>query len=326
LLFGLYPLRFSFRARDELYFPPGKSSNILRGAFGTLFRRMACTPDCPGAKVCEHRATCPYARIFEPSSTTAGPSGLADWPRPFVFRATHLDGRTLPAGTPFHFDLNFFDMAHPAIAYFVLTFAQLAREGLGPKRCKVDLLRVTQLHPAAEIYTGDSMRLEPPTEPLEIDLAKPTETTSRITIRFLTPTELKTHAALADRPEFSILADRPEFSILAARARDRISALRALYGPGPLDLDFRAFGDRATAIRMTRCDTKQIDITRRSTKTGQQHSIGGFIGEADYEGDLTEFLPYLRAAEYTGIGRQTVWGKGQISVSTEPRFWTHRMH
>ncbi|MGH9665558.1 MAG: hypothetical protein ACRD9L_14125, partial [Bryobacteraceae bacterium] len=94
--FRLHPLRFSFVALDALRFPPGKSSNLLRGALGTIFRRVACLPDCPGAHECEQRGSCPYARLFEPSALSGGPSGLADWPRPFVFRATHLDGRTVP--------------------------------------------------------------------------------------------------------------------------------------------------------------------------------------------------------------------------------------
>ena len=44
------------------------------------------------------------------------------------------------------------------------------------------------------------------------------------------------------------------------------------------------------------------------------HSIGGFVGEAEYEGDLAEFVPYLRVAKWTGVGRQTVWGKGEVEV------------
>ncbi len=55
-------------------------------------------------------------------------------------------------------------------------------------------------------------------------------------------------------------------------------------------------------------------MQRRSSRTGQTHSIGGFIGEAEYEGDLREFVPFLRAAKWTGVGRQTVWGKGEIEV------------
>ena len=38
------------------------------------------------------------------------------------------------------------------------------------------------------------------------------------------------------------------------------------------------------------------------------------IGSVVYEGALGEFVPYLRVAEWTGVGRQTTWGKGEITV------------
>jgi hypothetical protein len=34
----------------------------------------------------------------------------------------------------------------------------------------------------------------------------------------------------------------------------------------------------------------------------------------EYAGELGEFLPWLRAARWTGVGRQTVWGKGDLRV------------
>lgn len=294
LLFRLHPLRFSFVARERISFPPGKSSNILRGAFGTIFRRIACVPQCKSARECEWRASCPYARMFEPSALGSGPSGLADWPRPFVFRATHLDGRTIQPGESFYFDLNLFDVRNDAAAYLVLAFSQLAREGLGPERSRVELRSVSQL---GENYDST-------VAPLELDLAS-SEPLTRVLVRFLSPTELKS----GSQP-----AARPEFSILAARIRDRISILRELYGEGPLAIDFRAFGERAALIRMTRCEIRQIDVDRRSSRTGQVHPIGGFVGEAEYEGELGEFVPYLRAARWTGVGRQTVWGKGEMDA------------
>ena len=308
LVFRLYPLRFSFIARESLYFAPGKSSNILRGAFGTIFRRIACVTECAEPRECQWRATCPYARIFEPSRLTSGPSGLADWPRPFVFRASHLDGRTLKAGETFHFDLSLFDVRRPVIAYLVLAFAELAREGLGPGRARVDLASVSQLNEKGEcetaIFDGDSL-LEQSARPLELSFHAPAEPVTHLCVHFLSPTELKSN---------SRLVERPEFSILAARIRDRISTLRELYDNGPLPIDFHALGERAALIRMTRGDIRQVEITRRSSRTGQAHPIGGFIGEAEYEGDLTEFVPYLRAATWTGVGRQTVWGKGALSI------------
>ena len=71
--------------------------------------------------------------------------------------------------------------------------------------------------------------------------------------------------------------------------------------------------ERAAAIRMTRCELEHVDAERLSGSTGQRHSLGGFIGVAEYEGDLAEFVPYLEIARWTGVGRQTVWGKGEIA-------------
>lgn len=126
---------------------------------------------------------------------------------------------------------------------------------------------------------------------------------SSLRVRFVTPTELKG-------------ADRPEFGVLWARLRDRVSTLRALYGPGPLEIDFRAMGERAARIRMTRCEIENIAAERLSGSTGQRHSIGGFTGFAEYDGELGEFIPYLEIGRHTGVGRQTVWGKGEIGVET----------
>ena len=309
LLFHLYPLRFTFIARESIHFAEGKSANILRGAFGAIFRRLACVPECRQARDCELRASCPYARMFEPSTIGAGPSGLADWPRPFVFRATHLDGCTIAAGGRFHFDVNLFDTESPAIAYLVLTFAQLAREGLGPGRRRVELVSVEELsersEPLAVIYDSASATVRQNVAPMELDLALCAEPVTHVRVRFVTPTELKSG---------SQLAGKPEFGILAGRVRDRVSTLRECYGEGPLDIDFRAFGERASLVRMIRCDIRPVSIERRSSRTGQVHGIGGFVGEAEYDGDLAEFLPYLQAAKWTGVGRQTVWGKGEILV------------
>jgi hypothetical protein len=235
---------------------------------------------------------------------------LADWPRPFVFRASHLDGRIVPPGETFSFDLNVFDLRDPAFAYFILTFAELVREGLGPRRGRASLVEALQLdadrRPAARLYDGTAFRLEAAPAPLVIALADDgAAPVRRVRVRFATPMELKAGAQLASRPEFPILF---------ARIRDRLSTLRALYGDGPLEIDFKGMGERAAAVRMTRCEVRQVAAERRSSRTGQVHPIGGFVGEAEYAGDLTEFVPYLKAAGWTGVGRQTVWGKGEIEV------------
>jgi hypothetical protein len=315
LHFEFYRFRFHFRAAGALYFPPFQSGNIVRGAFGTIFRKLVCAPECGGPRTCEARATCPYARVFEPGPMGAAapggnPSGLANWPRPFVFRAAHLDGCAIQPGEAFHFDVHIFDMHHPALPYFVQAFAQLAREGLGPGRGLAELIAVDQLDVdgarAARVFHGGDCPTSAAAAPCQVDLAAPPERVERVRARFVTPTELKGEG---------MLADRPEFGILFGRLRDRIAALRAFYGAGPLEVDFRAMGERAAAVRMMRCQLQWVEARRRSSRTGQRHPLGGFVGEADYAGDLGEFLPYLKLAKWVGVGRQTVWGKGEMEAA-----------
>jgi hypothetical protein len=282
--FEFYRFRFHFRALDPLHFPPGKSANVVRGAFGAVLR------DTVPAEV--------YSRLFEPGAALgAAPSGLADWPRPFVLRVAHLDGLTVQAGEGLYLDAHVFDLHQPALVHFQAALARLAEKGLGPGKGRAELQRTEQLDLSDCPQALDSPNVAPlDPDPIPV---------GAVNVRFCTPTELKAGGALADRPEFLVLF---------GRLRDRISTLRSLYGQGPLPIDFRALGDRAARIQMRSCDLAWEQVKRRSGRTGQVHSIGGFTGEAVYEGDLAEFLPWLRAARWVGVGRQTVWGKGDVRV------------
>lgn len=278
MVFEFQRFRFHFAAKDSIVFPPGMAGNTIRGAFGRILRGVT------------DEAT--YAHIFEPHGE--GPSGLADRPRPFVFRAANLDGSTLPDGARFHFDVHSFDLKNPPAVHFARAFAELAREGIGPRRGRAELTAVEQLNQEGQ----------PVEEPVRLNLSPDRVAVPRLLVRFETPTELKSGG----------VTERPDFAVLFGRARDRLSTLRALYGAGALDIDFRAMGERAAEVRLTRWDWRREAVERTSSRTRQTHSIGGFLGEAEYEGDLAEFAPFLRAARWTGVGRQTVWGKGVIEV------------
>lgn len=258
MTFDLIPLRLRFVAASAIQFPAGAAANLLRGALGKSLMRTA--PDA-------------YARRFVPAFA-GGPSGLRDAPRPFVFRASHLDGLLVAQGAAFDFGVNLFETKDEAVDLFTRAF----EDRFGP----------------ATIERRDVVRL-----PIESQ----DRSISSVRVRFITPTELKG-------------ASSPEFGPLIARIRDRTSTLRALYGAGPLDIDFRALGERANQITMTRCEIQHVDAERTSRATGQTHSLSGFTGSAEYEGEIAEFIPYLEIARWTGVGRQTVWGKGEIAWET----------
>jgi hypothetical protein len=256
LIFRLLVYRFEFRAAGVLYFPPGKAGNVLRGALGMHLVR-------------ERRAS--------------GPSGLADPPRPYVFRAAHLDGKRFEPGEVFSLDIHVFDLRAPIREAFLRAFSEWGHgrvEPIDPGMEELVILDLTAL-----------------------DLtARPAA--SQCTVSFRTPTELKGVPAGQEMP----------FNVLFARVRDRVSTLRDLYGDGPLEVDFKAMSERAGMVRNVNCHLEYREVTRRSSRTGHTHGIGGFTGTAEYEGDLAEFLPWLRAGWWTGVGRHTVWGNGVIEV------------
>ena len=278
--FEFYRFRFHFRALDPVHFPSGKSANVVRGAFGMGLR------DAVPAAV--------YQRLFEPGAgQAAGPSGLADWPRPFVLRVAHLDGLTIAPGNGFFLDAHVFDLHQPALAPFRAAFAGFAQKGMGPGRGRAELERVEQL----DVVDRPAPVTDVPGPPSQASLDRDPEPVDRVAVRFLTPTELKSSGGVVERPQFAILF---------GRLRDRLSTLRALYGAGPLPIDFRGMGERAGAIRLASCHVEWEQVKRKSGRTGQVHPIGGFTGEAEYRGELAEFLPWLRAARWVGVGRQTV--------------------
>jgi hypothetical protein len=297
--FSLYALRFEFTALDRVVLPEGNVANVFRGAFGEILRRLACVPECPGAKVCGRRSECAYARLFEPR-LEGGPSGLADPPRPFVLRPRTAGG-TLHAGQGMALDFHFFEHA-VLLPPVIQTFAQLVREGLGPGRGRAALERVTALdadrgpvagsHPAA---------IRIPLEPVA------GERVNRIRVEFLTPTELKTEGRIEAGTSFETLI---------RRLRDRIATLSALYGKTPLEFDYRALAEDAAKVVTASSAFRRESAERYSTRTRQSHPLGGFTGEAEYAGPgLDRFLPLLRIGEWCGVGRQTVWGKGEFRLT-----------
>jgi hypothetical protein len=289
--FEFFRFRFHFRALGPVRFPAGKAGNVIRGALGLALRQSA--------------SPAVFTGLFQPAGGPGRtPSGLADPPRPFVIRAAHLDGLDAAVGSTFFWDVHAFDLGNPPLGPLRQSFERFAEEGIGPGRGRAALERVEQLD---LLDNGRPIMDAPdlPLDPLSIDLDAAAAPTASVRLRFVTPTELKGDGGMVERPDFAILF---------GRLRDRIGALSGLYGRGPLAIDFRGLGERARAVRLIRCVLEWKQAERRSGRTGQVHSIGGFTGDAEYAGNLGEFLPWLAAARWVGVGRHTVWGKGDVRV------------
>ena len=133
----------------------------------------------------------------------------------------------------------------------------------------------------------------------------------RLRIDFLTPTELK---------QAGQILHSPHFPALAARARDRVLSILSLYQHQPAtNVDFPALTALADQVHLTASQIRFVPgEIRRSARNQNTHGLGGFTGWAEYSGPLDELLPYLIAAQWTGVGRQTVWGKVELKATVLP--------
>lgn len=316
--------RFRLLPVDTLFMPPRNKGNVLRGALGTMLRRLCCHPACPGAPKCELRATCPYAVVFEPGAPPAA-AALSNYeaiPRPFVIRpplacvngVRRVDEKTrYEPGGALEFELVLVGSAVDFLPYFVLTFERLGEEGLGLNRARCRLERVEQLgagEPLAIFDAASRILRRPSVDAAAGPLPLASPAPHSVRIRFLTPTHLV----------FEEKAVRePEFHHIIRRLRDRLNALAVFYCGGPLELDFKGLGKRAEAVACVRRELQWEETERRSSRTGRRHPLAGFIGDCVFEGDLAEFLPLLEIGQFLHVGKHAAWGHGWLQVTSEAR-------
>lgn len=272
--FQVLPVRIHFEAGEEIRLPPGEKTNVFRGALGLALRRVCCDKACTDAGACARATECAYATLFEPRRSE-GPSGYRNAPRPFVLRC----------GGPFAIHLNLFDVRTPPLSKLEEAFRAIGYAGIGPGRTKA-VLRSFEPQPVLRLALCG------------------TPAAGRVAVRFVTPTELKSGGEVRSEPEFALLIER---------LAERVSILGRFYQQWPA-WDYRELLDEARLVQLVHWEWRYEHRQRRSSRTGQTHPLGGFTGTATYEGPIGRFLPLLEIGRWTGVGRQTVWGKGEIQV------------
>ena len=307
--FRLIALEFDYEARGHVHLAEGKTTNMLRGALGLELRRQSCPPDCLDSRTCPHpHPPCLYQQLFEGETGGPRPSGYQEPPRPFVLRCPDWSERTLDPGEHLITSLHLFDRRPAILDALLLAYTRLGDAGLGPGRAPVTLRAIRQPGRSGALWTsGEGGPIHAPAC-LTLNLS-PLETAPRkIKASFLTPTEIKVQGEIS--PDAA-------FEPLFARLHERLIFLMKHYSGSAgfaSDLTLGA-AKKITTIRQS---LRNVGVTRYSTRTGQSHPLAGFIGEAVYEGDFTLLWPWLKASEWTGVGRQTVWGKGALRWTAEP--------
>jgi len=316
--FSFQHLRFHLEPKAKLQMPAYNKGNVIRGGFGSTFRRIVCHQNCRDPETCDLRFVCPYTAVFNPFVPEGSEkiSKNRDIPRPFVIKPPLETKETYLPGERLSFDLVVVGKAKDYLPYFIVTFKELSHTGLGRMRTPCELVSVEAVSPEREItqvYSLDDNMVRPPSRDIRwADLLAYASADrngagriGRVKLHFLTPTTLKVDGCLIQKPTFSAIIKR---------LRDRINALAYFYCGEGLDIDFKAFGSAAEKIKVVRDSTRWVDSSRYSWRRGVSQDLSGFVGEVIFEGDVDTFLPYLRLGEYLHLGKNAVFGNGWFRI------------
>ena len=161
--FRVAKFRFTVCAKEHIRFPSYKGS-AFRGGFGYAFKRVVCVIKEKECDNCLLKQKCIYSYIFEtpPPQDTEMLRLYPKVPHPFVIEPPLTEKQSFEPGEEFTFHLVLIGHAIDYISYFIYTFIELGKQGIGQGRGKYDLQQVEGIgleDEAIQIYNSKDQTL-----------------------------------------------------------------------------------------------------------------------------------------------------------------------
>ncbi|NMB86022.1 MAG: hypothetical protein A4E44_00711 [Methanosaeta sp. PtaB.Bin018] len=315
--FGKFEARIRFTSPAHL---PFWSGNALRSGFGARLKGLVCLArgaglrdECPS---CTHRDMCVYDYFYNarPPSGAKVLRRQSDPPRPFAFEPPQ-SGRYDP-GDEAVFCFTLFGRGIQYLPYFLLALRDLGESGLGhgyrEGQGKFILESVDSLGygARANIFSGDTVFNRSILLSYRDILKASKEHVGRLTIKFITPAQIKENDRFTAAPSF-----RGFMSKLLSRA----NVLAEFYGSGALyssEEALRILG-ACRPIAITSVATKEIWEKRYFHKQKQERRplAPFFTGKITYSGEFSQdMMALLELGSMIHVGKMVTFGNGIYEV------------
>jgi len=292
---------------------------VLRGALvGALLADFCLVRGGEGCGSLELAAACPACALLASAedSVDQGQSHGVDGPRPFTIEPPLGGNGTFAPGDPLPFGLTLFGDSVGLFPYLLAGIARMGQAGMGDRRAAPGRFRLREVW-AIDPLQGAQQRLM---SDLEETMAMPDlpithtavlERAARlpgdaVALELLTPLRLVTEGKLVHRLTFQALLRR------LLRRLDQLSL--ATTGQG-LDVPFSQLIEAAGVVRVVNDETRWLDASSHSSRTGRTTPIGGLVGHVVFAGDLAPFLPWLVWGEVAHVGKDATKGNGWYRLS-----------
>ena len=321
---------------------PFFKGSTFRGAVGKVLRKIVCSygpkEDC---QECLLKERCVYAYLFDtsPPIDTRALRNYQNIPRPFVIQPPLESKEHYKPGEIINLKLVLIGKAIDYFPYFVLVFREMGNEGLGKQRKSFQLKDIYSKTPEGEKLIYDHKQNLIKSENLTYswedlieneyspfmqeekivteenrdysiqnhsnDSKIQSEDVNKVKIHFNSPVRLQDKGKLVQIPEFHIL-----FRHLLRR----VSSLYYFHQGSYLDIDYSNLVEKSYEVKLVENNTLWQDWERYSNHQRRKIPMGGLVGSIMYEGNLDDFLPWLRLGEEIHVGKNTVFGMGAYSL------------
>ena len=135
--------QFFLKALDSINMPIYKGST-LRGGFGHAFKKVVCVKREKICETCLLKGKCVYSYVFEtpPPPDTSKMKKYPFAPHPFVITPPLEEKRTYRQNDTLCFELTLIGKAIDFLPYFIYTFDELGKMGIGKAKGRYQLQEV----------------------------------------------------------------------------------------------------------------------------------------------------------------------------------------
>lgn len=300
--------RFTMEASEDAVLPPYLGST-LRGAMGHALRQMVCLLPGEDCTRCMHRWQCAFVYIMATSRQETDDQGKTRkqaLPHPYVIEPPEEQTTNYRKGDLLTFHLLLIGNSIALLPLFISAFERVGKNGLGKGRHRYNLQKVEQEDnkQLRLLWAGGNNLIRVPV-PVDLKVENRWDDISNVTLQLHTPTRL-VHKGRLD--------DCPDFSILMRAVLRRIDSLGRIHGQGGLGIDFRNLLNKTAQVELSDGKARWYDWERYSSTQASFMKLGGLVGELSFEGELGEFLPFLRITEVLHVGKGSSFGLGRYTI------------
>jgi len=312
--FKFSKFRFYLHPLEKIYLPHYKGS-ALRGGFGNIFKKTVCMNSEWECNKCLLQEKCVYSYIFE----TPFPQNLLEKskfklkrpPHPYVLEPPITSKIEYNHNDELAFNLILIGRGIEYLPYFVFVFEELGKSGLGKGRGKYELVRVDN-EEEEKIYESGKLankfRVKSFQDIINECNIPESKNYQQIKINFLTPVRIILGGELTAKLDFNLFI---------TNLLRRISWLSIVHCNEELEFDYKRFIANTDGVKTKARNVEWYDWERYSSRQDTRMKLGGFMGNITFEGDLKEFLPFIKLGEYIHIGKQTSFGLGKYEIVGE---------